>query len=561
MFTAPAEEPGEYGLGPFSVELAPGEGGLAWAVTNRFHRPLALRAVRVSEEARAGERVRLFRNGYQSWSRSGLAVLGADEDPSRRPDVPEWLRGMWHADADVAAAGELRSELVTVVDFGTGDPYLALGFLGGADHDGTIRLRRPEPGAGAVTVVAEAFLGGAVLAPGERRALHPVRTERGEDPAPLLERWADRFGTAAGARTSAPYQLGWSSWYHYFGAVTEADLDANLAVAGDWPFDLFQLDDGYQSAIGDWLSTNERFPSPLQAIAGRVAAAGLTPGIWLAPFLAGPDSTLVAAHPDWPARTADGAEALLGMWNPGWGGPTHALDTTREDVLAHIEAVAAELAAAGFPYLKLDFTYAPSLPGLYADPSRTPAQRVRAGLDAVRRGAGEAAFLLGCGCPLGPAVGVVDGMRIGTDVAPYWAPTWSVPGYEEESVSTRNAWRNTLTRSFMHRRLWVNDPDCVMLRTKETDLDEGAVRAWALGAGVSGGTLVVSDDLALLGPEAAALLGEAATVGHEVDLAARQGRTPRCDDLFERATPGRLSAGRWRLVADPDVPAAELSRV
>ena len=36
--------------------------------------------------------------------------------------------------------------------------------------------------------------------------------------------------------------------------------------------------------------------------------------------------------------------------------------------------------------------------------------------------------------------------------------------------STRNAWQSTLARSFMHRRLWLNDPDCLMLRTDETEL-------------------------------------------------------------------------------------------
>ncbi len=556
---APFEAAGEYALGAVAVEVRPGEGTIEWAVRNRSDSPVALRAIRICEETPAGGRVRLYRNGFQSWSRSGLAVLREDEDPSRTPDVPEWLRGMWHADADVVPEGELRSEYVTVIDLDTGGPLVAIGFLGGSEHDATVRIRALDPDDDTVSVVAEAFLGGAVLAPGEKRYLHPVHTEVGDDASALLERWADRLGAAAGARTSAPYQIGWCSWYHYFGDVTEADFDANLARAHEWPFELFQLDDGYQAAIGDWLTTNEKFPSALDAVAGRVAAAGLLPGIWLAPFLVAPDSDVATEHPDWLARTADGAEGLLGMVNPGWGGLTFTLDTTRPDVLAHLEGVAAGLVAAGFPYLKLDFTYAPSLPGRYADPSATPAQRVRAGLEAIRRGAGDEAFLLGCGCPLGPAVGVVDAMRIGADVAPSWDPGWSVPGYDQEAVSTRNAWRNTLTRSFMHRRLWLNDPDCIMLRTTDTDLDDDAVRAWALAAGVSGGILLVSDDLSLLGPEAVDLLREAAAVGREVDGAARQGRTPRCDDLLENRTPGILTAGRYRLVADPDAPTAVLA--
>ena len=79
----------------------------------------------------------------------------------------------------------------------------------------------------------------------------------------LLETWAARVGAAGSARTSAPYQVGWCSWYHYFHGVTEQHLRSNLARAADWPFDVFQLDDGYQAAIGDWLDTNDKFPSDL----------------------------------------------------------------------------------------------------------------------------------------------------------------------------------------------------------------------------------------------------------------------------------------------------------
>jgi alpha-galactosidase len=189
------------------------------------------------------------------------------------------------------------------------------------------------------------------------------------------------------------------------------------------------------------------------------------------------------------------------MVNEHWGGHVHVLDTTDPEVLAHLEGVAADLVAAGFPYLKLDFTYAPSIGGRYADPSQTPAQRVRAGMEAVRRGAGDDTFLLGCGLPLGAGIGLVDGMRIGADVAPSWdlRPGQYAPGgYADNEPATVNAWRNTLTRSWMHRRLWLNDPDCLMLRTVGTELRPSEVEAWALAVGASGGMALVSDDLALL---------------------------------------------------------------
>ena len=375
----------------------------------------------------------------------------------------------------------------------------------------------------------------------------------------LLEHWAGETGRVGSARVSAPYQVGWCSWYHYFHDVTEADLRANLARAADWPFDVFQLDDGYQSAIGDWLTTNDKFPSGVASIAEAIAAQGRRPGLWLAPFIVAPDSRVATEHPDWLARAANG-DPLIGMYNPPWGGGFDgfmwALDTTHPEVLDHLESTTATLVEAGFTYLKLDFTFAPSFEGVWVDPSQTPAQRVRAGYDAVRRGAGDDAFLLGCGVPLANVVGVVDGNRIGPDVAPTWA--WrpaenALPGYEGSLPATVHGWQNTLTRSFMHRTLWLNDPDCLMLRADETELTPDQARTWALAVGVSGGMALVSDDLALLDGEARSLLDEVVELGRASDAEAVAGAPARCDDLMDHARPGRLHAAGRLLVADPSV--------
>lgn len=512
------------GCGPLEVTVSavgPGWPSVSWSVANRGDAAVAVRAVRLvfGVEVDGAAPLRMFRNGYQSWSACDIATFGVDGDPSRAPGAHATVRATFHADAAVADGGELRSEQVTVLfggGAGEGGPRLLVGFEDGAAHDGTLRLRPSTTGA---ELVVEAFLGGAVLQPGEARPLHGVVLAEGDRDAALLERWAAHAGRVGGARTGAPYQVGWCSWYHYFHDVTEADLRANLAMAsgGGWPFDVFQLDDGYQPAIGDWLTTNERFPSDLSTLAAAIAATGMRAGIWIAPFLAGPGSSVVRDHPEWLAQHKPGSP-LVASLNDAWSGPAWALDTSNPEVLDHLAGVAAALVDAGFTYLKLDFTYAPAIGGGYADASMTPAQRVRAGYDAIRRGAGDGAFLLGCGAPLGGTVGVVDGMRIGPDVAPSWEPR--VPplaGYVDTQPATANAWRNTLARGFMHRRLWLNDPDCVMLRTTSTAMSPEMVRSWALAVGGSGGMALVSDDLALLDTASRALLDEVLQIGRAAD--------------------------------------------
>jgi len=381
-------------------------------------------------------------------------------------------------------------------------------------------------------------------------------------PAPdKLAAWAASVGNANHARTGAPYQVGWCSWYRYFHDVTEDDLRANLALAGDWPFEVFQLDDGYQRAIGDWQATNTRFPSGLDALAGAIAAEGMQPGLWLAPFLVAPDSEVATRHPEWIARhTVDGADAgpLRTWWEPSWGGGEdgfmYGLDTTQPEVLAHLESTAAALVDAGFTYLKLDFTFSPSADGAYHDSSLTPAQRVRAGFDAVRRGAGDDAFLLGCGAPLANVVGVVDGNRIGPDVAPAWALAPSdeiVRGYLDIQPSTQRAYVNTLTRSFLHRKLWLNDPDCLMLRGEGTDLEPAAVRTWSDTVAISGGMALVSDDLAVLSPTDRQRLDEVIAIGREADAEAADGHPARCDDLLDDPLPTRLRSSGLELIVEP----------
>jgi alpha-galactosidase len=545
--------PGALQVGPVLVVIDELGDGWRWSVAVPGDGPVALTSVALTWDLGvAGPDPRLFCNGYQSWSASRVRRLGVDVDPSNVAPVPALVRESHHADPAVAVPGDLRSELVTVVTTGEpGAPLVLVGFLGGSEHDGTLRARLTD---GRVAIAAEAHLGGALLAAGEQRPLHPVVVRSGDDASTLLAAWAADAGDTGRARTAAPFQVGWCSWYQWFWTIDEQALRANLALADEWPFDVFQLDDGYQRAIGDWTQTGPGFPSGLEAVSAAVAATGRTPGLWLAPFVVAPSSDVARSHPGWVVEHAPG-RPLVGMVNEQWGGHVHVLDTTDPEVLAHLEATAADLVAAGFPYLKLDFTYAPSIGGRYADPSQTPAQRVRAGMEAVRRGAGDDTFLLGCGLPLGAGIGLVDGMRIGADVAPSWdlRPGQYAPGgYADNEPATVNAWRNTLTRSWMHRRLWLNDPDCLMLRTVGTELRPSEVEAWALAVGASGGMALVSDDLALLDEPARRLLDDVLTIGREVDAAAIAGDPPRCPQILDADVPTMLRSPGHALDATLD---------
>lgn len=498
--------------------------------------PLAVEspgAVRVGAEV---ARWSVYRNGYQSWSGSrAYGVEEADADP--------WWGFLRDAQTDVAhraagRAGVFRSDLVTAIAERGGANALALGFLDAAAFFGAVLV---DARGGRFRRLAAVLDGDRrPLRPGERLVLPPLWIAAGGDGWSLLEEWAAACGRAMRARIPERTPIGWCSWYYYFTRVRERDVVDNVEtlrrLRGRVRCDYVQVDDGYQRAIGDWLEPNDKFPHGMRWLAQRIRAAGFDAGLWLAPFLARPESQLMRARPEWFVRTASG-RLRWGCWNPTWslGRPAYVLDTTRADVLDWLRELARTIVHQwGYRILKLDFLYAAALPGVRADPDATRAESLRRGLEAIRDGAGPDAFLLGCGCPLGPAIGVVDGMRIGADVAPFW-DNWISrgPNRRRHGVATEHALRNILTRAFMHRRLWLNDPDCLMVRAAETRLTADEVRTLASAIALTDGMFVLSDRLEALPPERLEWIER---------MLPLLGGEARVDDLFERGLPERLRA-------------------
>ena len=493
------------------IERAGDEVILRAMLVNRGDGPIELDSVifRVATGLPPDRAARFFKQGYQSWSDSRPIGVGGDR-PHYRDQTPELVRLIYQS--ETARPPEFReaatSEMFTIVESdGIGERVLA-GFIGGALQLAAITVATPAE------ISARAMLDGATLAPGAECEIEPLMIVRAEQPAArLAARWASKIGGAMNARVSAPYQRGWCSWYQYFHGITEEAFRANLQalaeMRAEFPLEVVQLDDGFQSALGDWDTTNAKFPGGLKRLAGEIRAAGFEAGIWTAPFLAARDSQIMSAHPQWFLRDT-GGEPLKAGYNTNWtthqDGFAYALDPTHPAFTAHLSRLFGKLTAEfGYSYLKLDFLYAAAAQGARHDQRLTRAQALRRGLAAIRSGAGERTFILGCGCPLGPAIGIVDGMRIGGDVSPGW------------TTGTRQAIDAIIARSFMHRRLWLNDPDCLMLRQRETSLNANERGALAAAIAVSGGMLLLSDDMSLLGPAEAALFRSVAKLGAEAD--------------------------------------------
>jgi len=258
---------------------------------------------------------------------------------------------------------------------------------------------------------------------------------------------------------------GWTSWYNHFTNVSMDIVSANLEEfrKREIPIGLFQIDDGWQAAIGDWLTSNPKFPLGMAHVAKEVKAlpGSVKPGLWLAPFICERKSKLWQEHRDWVLRDGRGKPVKAG-YNPHWSGWFYALDFHNEEFREYLRRVFSTVFDDwGFELVKLDFLYAAAL---RPTPTKTRGQIMTEAMEFLRALCKDK-LILGCGVPLGPAFGEVDYCRIGSDVGLQW-DDWLLHyvGYRER-VSTINSLSSTIGRRHLNGRAFVNDPDVFILRT------------------------------------------------------------------------------------------------
>lgn len=138
------------------------------------------------------------------------------------------------------------------------------------------------------------------VSPGESVDLEYFFAATGNDREILLEEFSDAIGSHHPAQRFSPTPHGWCSWYGYYATVSQDDIIENVEVLAPRRdrFTYVQIDDGYQSAWGDWLTPNDKFPRGVKVLCDEVRSQGFEAAIWTAPFLAGHDSELFLQQPD-----------------------------------------------------------------------------------------------------------------------------------------------------------------------------------------------------------------------------------------------------------------------
>jgi len=333
------------------------------------------------------------------------------------------------------------------------------------------------------------------LAPGETWDLEELTFRSGADREALLGELGARLGQNHPRLPFPAPPAGWCSWYCFGPKVTAQQVLDNLdVIAREIPgLRYVQVDDGYQPAMGDWLLTGAAFGGDVRGVLQKIRAKGFLPAIWVAPFVAEKDSELFKQHPDWFVKAEDGAPlrsdlVTFGGWRRG---PWYALDGTHPAAQQHLTHVFRTMREEwGCVYFKLDGNFWGAIHGgRFHDPKATRIEAYRRGMDAIRRGAGDA-FILGCNHPIWPSLGLIHGSRSSNDIKRSW-----------ERIS--GTARQNLSRNWQNGRLWWNDADAVVL-TGELSDDQFLFHLTAIYA--TGGMLLSGDDLTALPPARLALL-------------------------------------------------------
>jgi alpha-galactosidase len=356
----------------------------------------------------------------------------------------------------------------------------------------------------------------------------------GSDYHAQLEQYGRAVRLLHKARVAASTPIGWWSWTaYYFGlnqgtAATNAYwLAQNLKQVG---YVYYQIDEGYQYARGEYTTADAKlFPLGVGYIGDLVRHAGLTFGLWTAPFEVSERAWVFENHKEWLLHNASGELIHIGYVTDKQD-HLYVLDTTNPGAQNYLKETYSTLYNWGLRFIKMDFMDDTAIEGAYYRPNTTALEAQRIGLTVIRNAVGESVMLDKDGSAMLNPVGIVDAGRISQDT-----------GHTFDA--SRDAASGIAARYYMNRNFFIADPDAFTVSNQTVDDQSwhGGQRPLSLGearvsialSAVAGGMFEIGDDLPTLGasPERLSLVKNADLL----DMA-RLGRASTPVDLMTYAT-------------------------
>ncbi|UUZ86079.1 alpha-galactosidase [Paenibacillus sp. P26] len=289
------------------------------------------------------------------------------------------------------------------------------------------------------------------LEPGQSWELEEFMIFSGPDRNVLYEDLAEAMNRNHPRKTWHEIPAGWCSYY-CLRPMTAEGFYANAKAMKERIPELqrIQIDGGYATKNGDFLSPRPSLGADLKTISDGIRAAGVEAAGYLSPFIIDKDSNLYRDHPEWLVHDEEGRPFNEIGRKREW----YMLDGTHPGAQEYLRnAVRVMHDEWGWRYFKLDFLAYGALPGsIRYDKNATRVEAFRRGIQAIVDEVGHDSFILGCNAPFWPILGLVHGNRVTNDAYRDWK---HVKGNARELF-----WRN-----WQNDRLWYNDPDVIVLES------------------------------------------------------------------------------------------------
>ncbi len=143
---------------------------------------------------------------------------------------------------------------------------------------------------------------GKQLAPGETIHYEQIVLRRTVDWVPLLDQFGSAIADENGVTALKDEAFtGWATWDYYGRLFTADDIYNNMAELNEFAPDanLIQIDGGWWTERGDYMSVRPDLPGGIKAIVDRIKADGKIPGLHFDGFRGDAAAEIVKTHPEY----------------------------------------------------------------------------------------------------------------------------------------------------------------------------------------------------------------------------------------------------------------------
>lgn len=377
------------------------------------------------------------------------------------------------------------------------------------------------------------------LEPGKEYVLEKFMISESLENGEFLKLYTDKMSQRYPRPDKKHIPTGYCSWSHCYHNVDEDKVlksgNELIHYFADKEPSLVQIDDGWQtdtSFPGQWATDKSKFSRGLLSLSRHFSNYGMSLGLWFAPFLVGKNTAYYQGHPNNLQKDVDGNLNPSLMVGPNPVYPLKIDDGKILDAISDNFRRAVEKYKVS--YFKIDFlmcsltrsSNSENMNFVKYDADYSVAV-YRNALRKIRETVGKDCFLLACGAPIPESAGIFDGTRVTPDIV--WGKNKHHPSCWD---IIKFCSRSIMLRYFYHEEMFIIDPDGLVVR--DFDIGDGynttyqEARLWATEIAMSGGSILINEDIGQLGESRRSLFEQMLPV---------YGRAARPLDFFEMPQP------------------------